>query len=126
MGWFKDRNAKKPQKLTRIMTKFIAEQDGPSERDLKAHFVDLFRQESVVERAYLALAEHGDGTGVHVTLAIKSSRGEDPSLLRKLMRIFAEMFSSREHLDVISIREDEERQLQDVCAPFYVLNGQVT
>ena len=80
----------------------------------------------MVERAYLALAEHGDETGVHVTLAIKSSCGEDPALIRKLMSIFSEMFSSHEHLDVIFVRQDQERQLRDVCAPFYQLNGQVT
>lgn len=74
MGWFKDRNGKKPQKLTRVVTKFIAEQDGPSEGDLKAHFVDLFRQESVVERAYLSLAEHGDETGVQVTFSQASNK----------------------------------------------------
>lgn len=126
MGWFKDRQAKKPQKLTRVMTKFIGEQDGPSERELKAGFVELFRQEPTVERAYLALADHDDGTGIHVTLAIKSSRGEDSSLIRKLIEIFSEMFSSHEHLDMIFIREDQERQLRDVCAPFYVPNGRVT
>lgn len=122
MGWFKDRQARKPQKLTRVMTKFMGEQDGPSERDLKARFVELFRQEPTVERAYLALADHGDGTGIHVTLAIKSSGGEDLSLVRKLQGIFSAMFNSQEHLDTMFIREDQEHQLREVCAPFYRLN----
>lgn len=122
MGWLKGWQAKKPQKLTGVTTKFIGEQDGPSERDLKARFVELFRQEPAIERGYLALAEHGDGSGVHVILAIKSSDGEDPSVIRKLMEIFGEMFSSQEHLDMIFIREDQEHQIRNVCAPFYILN----
>jgi hypothetical protein len=119
MGWFKNKNSQKPQKLTRLTTRFIAEQDGPTERDLKAAFVQVFREELAVERAYLALAEHGDGTGAHVTLAIKSSLGEDQSLVRKLMNVFSEMFNSREHLDMVFIREEQEHQLRAVCTPFY-------
>ena len=123
MGWFKDRHPKKPQELTHVMTTFIGEQDGPSERDLKARFVEIFREQPVVEHAYLALADHGDGTGVHVTLAIKSSGGEDLSLVRKLQGVFSAMFNSQEHLDMMFIREDQERQLREVCAPFYRLAG---
>jgi SseB protein C-terminal domain len=123
MGWFKDRYPKKAQKLTRVMTTFIGEQDGRSERDLKARFVEIFREQPVVEHAYLALGDHGDGTGVHVTLAIKSSGGEDLSLVRKLQGVFSAMFNSHEHLDVMFIREDQQRQLREVCAPFYQLSG---
>lgn len=120
MGWFTDRPGKKPQKLTYVVTKFVAEKkDGPSERDLKARIVELFHHEPAVERAYLALAEHDDETGAHVTLAIKCSSGQDPALVRKLMDIFGEMFNAQEHLDVIFVRPDEERQLRNVCAPFY-------
>jgi hypothetical protein len=123
MGWFKDRFGKKPRKLTHVVTNFVAEQDGPSERDLKVRIVELFHHEPAVERAYLALAEYGDGTGAHVTLAIKCSYGEDQALVRKLMSIFGEMFSAHEHLDIIFVRPDQEHQLRDVCAPFYQLNG---
>src|SRR3954463_2411862 len=46
-----DTHQKKPQKLSYFVTSFIGEQkDGPSERDLKARFAELFRQEPVVER----------------------------------------------------------------------------
>ena len=116
MVWFKK---KLPQQLTPPTTKFIAEQDGPSERDLKARFVELFRHEPIVERAYLAQAEHGDGTGIHVTLAIRCSCGEDPALIPKLANIFTCMFGSHEHLDMMFVREDQEQQLRTVCGPFY-------
>jgi hypothetical protein len=65
------------------------------------------------------LAEHGDGRGVHVTLAIRCSSGEDPSLIHRLANIFSSMFGSDEHLDMMFIREDQERQLQAVYKAFY-------
>jgi hypothetical protein len=119
MNSFRDKLPRALQKLTPPTTRFVAEQDGVSERDLKACFVELFRKQATVERAYLALAEHGDGRGVHVTLAIRCSSGEDPSLIRRLANIFSSRFGSHEHLDMMFIREDQERQLRVVCEPFY-------
>jgi hypothetical protein len=119
MRWFKDKHPRAPLQLTPPTTRFVAEQDGVPERDLKAFFVELFRKQPTVERAYLALTEHGDGRGVHVTLAIRCSSGEDPSLISRLANIFSSMFGSHEHLDMMFIREDQERELQAVCKPFY-------
>ena len=79
MGWFKDKHQQTPHQLTPHTTRFVAEQDGPAERDLKARFVELLSEQPTVERAYLALAEHGDGTGVHVTLAMRCSCGRRSS-----------------------------------------------
>ena len=112
-----------PQKLIRVATRFVAEQDGPSERDIKAALVQAFREEPVVQRAYLALAEHANEAGAHVTLAIRSSCGENKLLLRKLMSIFSAMFNSREHLDMMFLTDDQEHQLREVCEPFYRLDG---
>jgi hypothetical protein len=117
MRWFK--RSQVPQQLTPPMTRFVGEQDGPSERDLKASFDEFFRSAPMVERAYLARAEHGDGTGVHVTLAIKCSCGEDKFLVSKLAKIFATMFGSHEHLD-INVRTGRPRaEMRVVCTPFY-------
>ena len=82
MSWFKDKHPQTPERLTPPTTRFLAEQDGVPERELKACFVELFRKQPTVERAYLALVEHGDGKGVHVTLAIRCSSGDDPALIR--------------------------------------------
>lgn len=61
----------------------------------------------------------GDGTGIHVTLAIRRRGGEDLSSISKLGKIFADMFGSHEHFDVMFVGEKEERELQKVCVPFY-------
>lgn len=123
MGWFKEKTPPTPQQLTLPTTKFVGEQDGVPERELKARFAEFLGQESMVQSAYLARAEHGDGTGVHVTLAIRHFGGADPSLIPKLATIFSSMFGSHAHLDMMFIREDQERQLQAVCAPFYRARG---
>jgi len=110
----------KPQRLTPQIVRFVGEQDGPAERDLKAQLVELLRGEPSVQRAYLALTEQGDGSTAHVTLCLRcSTNKEDRSLLTKLAQIFGNMFNSREHPDVRFLREGEERELCSVCTPFY-------
>ena len=120
MGWFKSKLSRSPQRLTPRIVRFIGEQDGPAERDLKDRFVELLRGEPIVRRAYLACAEHGDGSGIHITLCLKCSpRSEDVSLLAKLVGIFGSMFSSQEHLDIRFLEDNEEDELRSVCVPFY-------
>jgi hypothetical protein len=55
MNWFlKRKTSRSTERLTQRGIKFVGEQDGPSERDLKASFVEVFRDEPMVERAWLA------------------------------------------------------------------------
>jgi len=54
MRWFKAKHLPTPQQLTPPTTRFLAEQDGAPERDLKARFIELFREQPTVERAYLS------------------------------------------------------------------------
>lgn len=120
MGWFNNKSSRSPQRLTPRIVTFTGEQDGPAERDLKGSFVELFRDEPRVEDAYLARVEHGDGSGIHVTLCLKCLRAEEvPSLLPKVADIFGKMFGAHEHLDIRFLREVEEHELRSVCTPFY-------
>jgi hypothetical protein len=116
MSWFKRKPA---EVVTPAVVKFVGEQDGSPERDLKAQFIKLFREQSTIQRAYLARTDYGDATGVNVALCVKSSTGEDTSLVSSVSAIFGEMFGSHEHLDVLFIRDDEEQQLRVVCTAFY-------
>jgi hypothetical protein len=104
--------------MARII-KFVGEQDGSSERDLKARFVELFHREPTVKSAYLARTDYRDTTGVHVALCVKSSIGEYPLLKRKVADIFSAMFGSHEHLDVLFIGDEQEKELRQVCTEFY-------
>ena len=91
-----------------VVIKFVGEQDGPDEHDLKSELIEPFRVEPTVARAHLAGADYGGTTGVHVALCMKSSIGENPSLNPKVANIFATLFDSRAHLGVLLIREDQE------------------
>lgn len=119
MAWFKNKASRPPQQLTASVVRFVGEQDGPPERDLKACFVEQFKYEPTVERAYLARADYDDGTGAHVALCVKCFCGGDQTLNARVADIFADMFGSHEHLDVIFLRDDQEQELSQVCPPFY-------
>ena len=119
MSWFKRRNSRPAEKLTPPVIKFLGEQDGSPERDLKSRFINLFREKPTIQRAYLARADYGDATGANVALCVKSSASEDMALVSGVSAIFAEMFGIHEHLDVLFVREDQEQQLRAVCTPFY-------
>jgi hypothetical protein len=119
MSWLKRKNSRPPEKVTPPVIRFIGEQDGSPERDLKARFIKFFREKPTVQRAYLARTDYGDATGANVALCVKSSAGEDMGLVSDVSAIFAEMFGSHEHLDVLFIRHDQEQQLRVVCTPFY-------
>jgi hypothetical protein len=67
----------------------------------------------------LARAEHGDGSGVHITLCLKCSPADDNSLLPKLAEIFGSLFNSQEHLDIRFLGEIEEHELCSVCVTSY-------
>jgi hypothetical protein len=50
MSLFRDKQPRVPQQLTPPTTKFVAEQDGVPERELKVSFVELFRKQPTFER----------------------------------------------------------------------------
>jgi SseB protein C-terminal domain len=119
MSWFKRKNSRPPEKVTLPVIRFLGEQDGSPERDLKARFISLFREKPTVLRAYLARTDYGDATGANVALCLKSSVGEDVALASGVSAIFAEMFGIHEHLDVLFVRDDQEEKLRAVCTAFY-------
>src|SRR6266567_2712918 len=122
MPWFK-KQPPRPRKevtFTALTIQFVGEQDGPPERLLKAQLAELLRSQSAVERAYLARTDYGDATGMHVTLCVKSSLGEDKLLTPKIGDIFVGIFGSHEHLDTLFLLTNQENDLQKVCRPFYV------
>ena len=122
MASFKNNHSRTPQQVTVPAIKLAGEQDGPPERDLKARLIKLFRDEPMVERAYLARTDYGAAMGLQVTLCVVSSNVEG-KLVSQVSEIFADMFGSHEHLDILFIREEQERQLRTVCPPFYNRNS---
>ena len=113
--------------------RFLGEQDGPFERILKERLVETFRDEAAVSRAYLARADLGDGSGIHVVLGLPRSalktrvnallaggeESEERRLVGKVGAIFASLFGANEHLDLLFISAPHEARLRKVCEPFF-------
>jgi len=98
---------------------FVGEQAGPADDDLKKRFCEVFVHTPTVQSAYLARLSYGDSPGYSVGLCIRSSVGLDEPLEKRLAQVFAEVFRSEEHLDIMFIRGDQEKALKKVCSPFY-------
>jgi len=99
--------------------RFIGEQDGPPERDLKARLVDFFHQDKSIRSAYLARVLYDDQTTENVVLCLQTQSGPDRYLAEKIGQIFGSMFGSQEHLDIIFISDAQKPELSKVCKPFF-------
>jgi hypothetical protein len=98
----------------------LAERDGETERLFKKQLIDLFHKSRKRLRVYLALVRYDMPPDMHVALLIKTeTSGEDEFLLNKCQRIFTEMFSETQHLDIIFITDELEQVVRKVCCPFY-------
>jgi SseB protein C-terminal domain len=108
-----------PLQLHGDRVRFLEEQDGPHERVLKDKLVAAFRGESEMRRAYLARADHGDGSGVHIVLGLRADGIDHKRLADRVAVIFAALFPASEHLDLLLLDAAQEARLRKVCPPFY-------
>ena len=110
---------RKPEEFRVTEIRFLGEQDGPPERLLKDQFVQFFRSDPHVVRAYLARIDFGEGTRASVALGLRAEAGSESRIGERIGAIFASIFRSEEHLDHIFLTDDQELQLSNVCNPFY-------
>jgi hypothetical protein len=96
---------------------FLREQDGAPERLLKAQLAQLFLGRKAILRTYLA--QFVAGTSVGVALCLRTSTGPDADLVKDVGSVFARIFGSHEHLDILFLSEEQETLLITVCRPFY-------
>jgi hypothetical protein len=119
MSWLK-RNQKKPPQEIRIPNlRFVGEQDGPPERILKEQLIDFFKRDQSVKAAYLAKIDNGDGSPIGVALCLRTQFGADKGMVEKIGTIFAFVFNSQQHLDIVFLTEKQEALLAKVCRPFF-------
>jgi SseB protein C-terminal domain len=95
--------------------RFLGEQDGPAERELKTLLAQELAVTPCARRAYLARVEHSGTT--HVALCVIGP--QDANLVERVASRFASMFGSNEHLDIMFLDDHQELRLQTVCTPFY-------
>jgi hypothetical protein len=101
--------------------RFLCEQKGPTEALLTSKLSEGFASSGLVQRAYLArVAYVNDPAAMNVVLAIRTkSGGEEQALLPRINAAFASIFGSHEHLDILFVREDQEKAVGAVCPAFY-------
>jgi hypothetical protein len=99
--------------------RFLGEQDGPLERDLKSQWQPILAAHPSIRRAFLALAHYAD-QDQQVVLALCAGGQPDLELVKALRVPFAAIFSSDVPLDMAFVNTTQESQLAEVCAPFYV------
>ncbi len=104
-----------PQEL-----RFLHEQDGRSERLLKQELILLFKESNSIEEAYLARCSlERDTAEEGIVLALRSASEVDKAIVERIQRVFASIFVRQEHLDILLMDANQERQVASVCLPFY-------
>jgi hypothetical protein len=113
---------RKPTVTLRVpKVRFLGEQNGPFEATLKERLSGAFLEGSLVRSAYLVrVAYEGSRTATSVALALSTTtEQEEPGLVASVGATFASIFGSHEHLDILFVREDQERAIREVCPAFY-------
>ena len=100
--------------------RFVGEQDGVPERQLKAQWQPMLEAHREIARAYLAHISYEHSPEHNVVLCIRSANGADRALVEQLAAPFRTAFGSDAHLDFAFVSEEQEADLIKVCAPFYV------
>jgi hypothetical protein len=106
-----------PSPRNEPQVRFVREQDGGPERELKA--VLATRLDGRVTRAYLAVVDFGaSGPGVACCFSGTADDRTMEGVVRDVASTFAEMFGAREHLDVMWVTAEHEIELAKVARPF--------
>lgn len=106
-------------KIIENKIKFIGEQDGKIERQLKEKLSTIFFQSNGLIRAYLACMQYESSKDVSVALCIKSNNDVNEILISKCASIFQSIFSRDTPLDIHYITNEQEQDLRQLCYPFY-------
>ena len=120
MSWFGKRSKKKhPEQRQVPSITFVGEQNGPVEQTLKISFVDFFRRDQSVLRAFLAQVQFAGNPHVTIALCLRTQFGEDPGLAEKVGSIFSAQFKGDQFLDIVFLDEGQEKEVEQVCRSFF-------
>lgn len=100
---------------------FLCEQEGPSERLLKAELMPILATEPSISRAYLARIRFDKRGAIGVALCLSGKPTAENELVENVGKIFASLgFGRSEHLDIIFLSDEEEIRIGEVCKPFFL------
>ena len=101
--------------------RFIGEQDGPSEQQLKAKLLAALARYDTLDFAYLAKIQYSDEPEWSVALCVRCSADSQISaIVSSAADAFHEMFGRDQRLDIIELDHDAWQELRLVCKPFYL------
>jgi len=103
----------------RAGVRFVGEQDGPPERELKSRLKHYFQPLKAVERAYLAHVAYADCNELAVALCLRTRRTARDVIVRGIASLFADIFGRDQHLDIIFLDRQQEAELEPICAQFF-------
>jgi hypothetical protein len=118
-SWLRIRQRIPVQERQESTLRFLAEQDGEVERELKAKWATILTQHSGVTRAYLARTTSGAGPEQNVTLCVCPRSAQAEALVQALARPFREKFGSDQYLDIAFLNASQEAELSQVAKPFF-------
>jgi len=101
---------------------FLGEQDGPPEQELKKQLTAFLGGAHWVRVAYLARVTYEDKGCATVALCVRGQPGQARVFAERVGRVFASIFGSHEHLDIIWLAPEQEAALMQVCQPFFELD----
>jgi hypothetical protein len=107
------------EEFTAPTIRFVGEQDGPPERDLKSHIAELLTNELEVDRAYLARVQYDDAENWNVALCLAATNPDISRINERIGRLFAGIFANDMHLDILYLSDAQEEEITKVCTSFY-------
>ena len=121
MNWFKKTFGRSTSAETRKERdiRFLREQDGQIEKEVKARWQSILATFPDVLRAYLAIASFGQSQNYQVVLCLMSKTGENPLLVDALAQPLQEMFNAATPLDILFLNAATEVDVKKVCRAFY-------
>jgi len=115
---------KPTERGTATTVNFLAEQDGPPERDLKRMLADTFAHLGSVKAAYLARVDYGCPSEQHVALCIVTDEADTVEVVEAASSVFQSMFNSGAHVDILPLSKGEQSRISLVCRPFFTCQVQ--
>lgn len=121
MEWIKNLfgSKKTPQVHIEHDIRFVGEQDGQVEREIKELWKSIFLKNPSVKYAYLALVTYENSSTPQPTLCILHSEGDNQALVNSVSEPFRKIFNTNTALDILFLNPEQETQVRRVCKPFY-------
>ena len=100
--------------------RFLCEQRGSPEGELKDLLSKYFKSELAVSGAFLLRVTYGDSAEQQVALCISGEGLDQKVVVENTSQIFRRLFNTEQSLDIIFLHAEQEREALKVGKPFYV------